>query len=216
MALYEDEAAELLRRIENGDFAGRKTLPQIRDLAKARAVSTSTIRTAIALLEQHGFVRRVRGQGTIILPPPPARRTITLPGDLPHEWTASATRSTQPAPASVASILGIAPDASIRRQRRVTVPAGEPPLVIADTWLSATADANALDDAIGAWQAVTARAATRDHARLLEITPGLPVIEITEVRDSPDSGHPLTVTVCVLPANRVQISVDSHGGGCGP
>lgn len=174
MALYENEAAELLRRIENGDFAGRKTLPQIRDLAKARAVSTSTIRTAIALLEQHGYVRRVRGQGTIILPPPPARRTITLPGDLPHEWTADATRSTQPAPASVASILATAPGASIRCHQRVTVPPGEPPLVIADTWLSATADEDALDDAIPTRQTVTARAATRDHARLLEITPASP------------------------------------------
>jgi GntR family transcriptional regulator len=45
-------------------------LPSVREVARAAAVNPMTVSKAYSLLEAKGVVRRVRGQGMEVLPPP--------------------------------------------------------------------------------------------------------------------------------------------------
>ena len=61
------QLADALRvRIVDGDLSPGDRLPSEPDLAKVLGVSRASIRAAITLLEEDGFVRRRRGSGTYI------------------------------------------------------------------------------------------------------------------------------------------------------
>lgn len=130
-----------------------------------------------------------------------------------------------PAPPVVADVLGIEPGTETLRRRRVTSPAGQPPFQLVDTWLSAEAVADAprvaepstgpggyldrLEEAGHgpiSWQETTrARMPSREEAKLLEVSPSLPVFELVLVGTSGRTGRPLEVTVRVIPADRVEM-----------
>lgn len=68
-SLYLRVADELIQEVANDPGSGPLLLPQERDLALRFKVSRSTIRQALALLEQYDLVQRRRGHGTLLTKP---------------------------------------------------------------------------------------------------------------------------------------------------
>jgi DNA-binding LacI/PurR family transcriptional regulator len=68
-SLYIKIADELIQQVTNEPGPGPLLLPQERDLASRFQVSRSTIRQALALLEQYDLVQRRRGHGTLLTKP---------------------------------------------------------------------------------------------------------------------------------------------------
>lgn len=243
MARYEIEVAHLRRMIESGECAVGTTLPRITDLTAERGVSAATIRRALEVLEEEGLVRVVRGTGAIVQPPTPARRRIqrgllverdpsrgyVFPAAAhagePWEVHGRPRASMEPAPAPVATTLGVDVGAPTLRRRRVTSPAGEPAFQLVDTWLSPQAVADAprvaepstgpggyldrLEEAdhgpVGWTETTRARLPTSEEAKLLSISAQLPVLELTLVGRSGRTDEVLEVTVRVIPADRVEV-----------
>ena len=59
-------AQELRGRILAGEWAPGERLPSEPELARRRTVSRSSLRSAIAMLEEDGYVSRRRGSGTYV------------------------------------------------------------------------------------------------------------------------------------------------------
>ncbi|WP_068758751.1 GntR family transcriptional regulator [Thermobifida cellulosilytica] len=137
-------------------------------------------------------------------------------------------RAVVPIPARPAELLGLEEGTEVLRRRRVTSPAGEPPYQIADTWIHPTAVADApqvaephtgpggyldrLEEAGHgpiAWTEYTrVRMPEPDEARHLGMPDSMPVMEIARVGSSARTGAPVEVTICVIPADRVELVAD--------
>jgi GntR family transcriptional regulator len=132
--------------------------------------------------------------------------------------------SAPPCPARVAEHLGVAPGERVTRRRRVTSPAGEPPYQLVDSWIHPAAVASApraaqadtgpggyldrIEEAghgpIGWTEYIRARMPDPAEADLLEIAVRAVVMEIVRVGVSAATQAPVEVTVCVIPADRVE------------
>lgn len=139
---------------------------------------------------------------------------------------------TAPIPATVAELLGVEPGIEVLRRRRVTSPVGEPPFQLADTWISPAAVADApkvaepstgpggyldrLEEAGHgpvSWQEIArVRMPDPEEARLLDMPAAMPVLELSRVGISARTEQPIEVTVCVIPADRVEIVTDLRRG----
>lgn len=84
---WREIADELLRRIEEGDFAreegsGRRQLPPEMDLREEYGASRNTIRDAITWLASRGHVVSEQGKGTfVVFRPAPFHVTLSARGD---------------------------------------------------------------------------------------------------------------------------------------
>lgn len=65
--LYINVYDELLLRITKGEFCSGSQLPSEPDLARELGVSRATLRQALALLQDDGLVRNIRGKGNYVL-----------------------------------------------------------------------------------------------------------------------------------------------------
>jgi GntR family transcriptional regulator len=148
--------------------------------------------------------------------------------DEPWQTHGSPYRSYETAPAVVTEQFGLDPGAEVLRRRRVMSPEGEPPFQIVDTWLSPQAVLDApriaepstgqggyldrLEDAGHApisWsEVVRTRMPTDEEARLLEISPQLPVLEMILLGRSGRTEEVLEVTIRVIPGDRVEMVSD--------
>jgi GntR family transcriptional regulator len=72
---YRDLAADLRRRIADGEFPAGSTLPRIEDLEAEFGLSRQTVRAAIAELANEGLVTPIRKRGTVVRD----RSTIRIP-----------------------------------------------------------------------------------------------------------------------------------------
>ena len=120
-------AQELRRRIRLGELAPGDKLPSEPDLAQDRAVSRSSVRAAITILEEEGFVSRRHGSGTYVTHRP------ALLNDLSRNFgvssliastglapgTAEETCELVPAPPAVAAALEVAERTEVSCLRRV-------------------------------------------------------------------------------------------------
>jgi DNA-binding GntR family transcriptional regulator len=120
-------AQELRNLIRSGELAPGDKLPSEPELAHGRAVSRSSMRAAITMLEEEGFVRRRHGSGTYVTHRP------ALPNDLSRNFgvssliastglepgTAEETSELVPAPDFVAEALEVAPGSAVSALRRV-------------------------------------------------------------------------------------------------
>lgn len=120
-------AQDLRARIRSGEWGPGERLPSEPELARRRTVSRSSMRAAIAMLEEEGYVQRRRGSGTYVTHRP------ALPNDLGRNFgvssliahsgatpgTAEERSGTEPAPAAVAEALGIAEGEPVGALRRV-------------------------------------------------------------------------------------------------
>jgi GntR family transcriptional regulator len=121
-------AQELRTRILAGEWRPGDRIPSEPELARREAVSRSSMRAAITMLEEDGVVSRKHGSGTYVTYRP------ALPHDLGRNFgvsslirstgmepgTVEASSGAVPAPAAVAEALGVpegAPVSSLRRVR---------------------------------------------------------------------------------------------------
>jgi GntR family transcriptional regulator len=147
-------ADNVRRQIEDGKYPPGSTLPQVKQAAEARGVSSETMRAAYKALETEGLVRSIKRIGFTVLDQPDRRRisrgnTVTRgprgyvfpaasrPGE---KWDTHGQPypAALPAPAKVAKHFGVEAGTVLTRRRRVTSPPGEPPFQLVDTWLSPT------------------------------------------------------------------------------
>jgi GntR family transcriptional regulator len=120
-------AEELRARILAGEWQPGDRLPSEPELARRRTVSRSSMRAAITVLEEDGYVSRRHGSGTYVTARP------ALPSDLGRNFGVSALISHNgmtpgsaeessgavPAPAEVAAALDIEPGQPVSTLRRV-------------------------------------------------------------------------------------------------
>ena len=120
-------AEELRARILAGEWQPGDRLPSEPELARLRTVSRSSMRAAITVLEEDGFVTRRHGSGTYV------RARPALPSDLGRNFGVSAliaqngmspgsaeeTPASVPASPEVAAALEVEPGAPVSVLRRV-------------------------------------------------------------------------------------------------
>jgi GntR family transcriptional regulator len=166
-------AQELRARIRAGEWQPGERMPSEPELARRRTVSRSSMRGAIAMLEEEGYVSRRHGSGTYVTHRP------ALPNDLGRNFgvsqliastglqpgTLEESSGAVPAPASVAAALGVAEGELVSTLRRVRT-AGGRRVVDATDWCRT--DDLAPDDlpAIGGgsvYAALAARGLTVHH-----------------------------------------------------
>ena len=109
-------AQDLRARIRAGEWRPGERMPSEPELARRRTVSRSSMRAAIAMLEEEGYVSRRHGSGTYVTHRP------ALPHDLGRNFGVSSliastglqpgcveeSSGAVPAPAAVAEALGVA------------------------------------------------------------------------------------------------------------
>jgi DNA-binding GntR family transcriptional regulator len=133
-------AEELRTRILAGEWRPGERLPSEPELARRRTVSRSSMRAAITVLEEDGYVSRRHGSGTYVTHRP------ALPNDLGRNFGVSSmiARSgmqpgtveeevgTVPAPAAVAEALGVEEGAIVSSLRRVRTADGRRVVDVSD------------------------------------------------------------------------------------
>ncbi len=120
-------AQELRARIRAGEWRPGERIPSEPELARQETVSRSSMRAAITMLEEEGFVNRRHGSGTYVTHRP------ALPNELGRNFgvsrmiaseglepgTVEESSGTEPAPRAVAEILGIEEGERVSALRRV-------------------------------------------------------------------------------------------------
>lgn len=200
--LYYQLAQALQRSIESGDIPPRKHLGNEVELAKELGVSRPTVRRALGYLVARGLLVRRRGVGTVVVPTS-IRRSIGLTSlfdDLLDSGRRPTTRvlllSTVPCPPDVASTLGLEPGDKVTHLRRLRLVDDEP-LAIMENYLPAgiaRLDRAELEqtglyrllreagvEARIASQTIGARGASPNEAKLLDIEPGAPILQLRRV-----------------------------------
>lgn len=137
-----------------------------------------------------------------------------------------------PIPGRVAQLLGVEPEGLVLRRRRVTSPVGEPPFQLVDTWIHPDAVAEVpqvaepstgpggyldrLEEAGHgpiSWQEVgRVRMPDPEEARLLDMPAAMPVMELSRIGNSARTERAIEVTVCVIPADRVELITELRRG----
>lgn len=58
---------QIISKIENGEFESNSLLPSENDLMQYYNVSRDTVRKSLNLLEQNGYIQKLKGKGSIVL-----------------------------------------------------------------------------------------------------------------------------------------------------
>jgi GntR family transcriptional regulator len=127
--------AETLReRLLAGELKAGAQLPSEPELARELGVSRSSLRSAIALLEADGLVRRMHGSGTFVTDRPLLRNDLSRNFGVSEmiaaaglkPGTAHGQAALEPAPEDVANAFGIGPRTPLSVLRRVRTADGKP------------------------------------------------------------------------------------------
>lgn len=229
-------ADELRGRIHAGEWGPGDRLPSEPELARRRAVSRSSVRSAIAMLEEEGSVSRRHGSGTYVTHRP------ALTNDLRRNFgvssliastglepgTAVETYELVAAPTAVAAALGVDVGAAVTSWRRVRT-ADERRVVDTTDWCR-TDDLSPeeLRDIGGGsiYSALAARGLVVHHgiarltpgnadaevARRLDVARGALLLTIDQV-DTTADGVPVLVSREHHLADAFSFSVLRHGPG---
>ena len=133
-------AQELRARIRAGEWRPGERIPSEPELARQETVSRSSMRAAITMLEEEGFVSRRHGSGTYVTHRP------ALPNELGRNFgvsrmiaseglepgTVEESSGSEPAPRAVAEILGIEEGERVSALRRVRTADGRPVVDVTD------------------------------------------------------------------------------------
>jgi GntR family transcriptional regulator len=166
--------ADTLRsRVQAGELRAGSRLPSEPDLARSLGVSRSSLRGAIALLEEDGLLRRAHGSGTYVTHKP------LLRNDLSRNFSVSALigatglepgtehgcAALEPAPGQVATAFGVSEGTSLSVLRRVRTADGRAVVDTTDWCRPEVLDPVALSDlADGSlYQALGARGLSVHH-----------------------------------------------------
>lgn len=172
-------ADDLRRRILAGEWRPGERLPSEPELAKRRTVSRSSMRAAIALLEDDGFVRRRQGSGTYVVHRP------ALDNDLGRNFgvssmiaatglepdTVDETAGEVEAPPAVAAALGLPDGAAVTCLRRVRTADGRRVVDMTDWCRPDHLSADGLPPGGSIYNELTARGLAVHHG-VAHLTPG--------------------------------------------
>lgn len=195
----------LRQQIRDGVYGAADPLPPEKELSRQFGVARITVRRALERLEREGAIDRQRGRGTFVRPGGAQPHVAaSLSGSIENLIAMGLRTEVRvialdylPAPADVASALGVARGTVVQRAVRVRAHAGVP-FSHLTTWLpedlGRSFDAEALRDtpllvlldragvkARSAEQTITAKLAVPGVAELLGLQPGEPVLSITRV-----------------------------------
>jgi GntR family transcriptional regulator len=182
--------ADTLRsRVQAGELRAGSRLPSEPDLARSLGVSRSSLRGAIALLEEDGLLRRAHGSGTFVTHKP------LLRNDLSRNFSVSAMigatglepgtqrgrSALELAPPEVAAPFGLADGAPLSVLRRVRTAEGRAVVDTTDWCRPEVLDPAALSDlADGSlYQALAARGLTVHHG-VASLHPALAPAEVAK------------------------------------
>jgi len=101
MAIYQDIAEELRRRIKDGVYAVGEALPSEPQLMDEFGVARPTVRNALAYLRRDGLIEAARGKGMFVAQPPPVLTVRT------GRFSRAARRAGKGALAAEAEALGL-------------------------------------------------------------------------------------------------------------
>ena len=215
------QLADVLRdRIVDGELSPGDRLPSEPDLARVLGVSRASVRAAITLLEEDGFVRRRRGSGTYI-----ANRPVH--NDLGRNFGVSSMIAaiglepgvvdehceTAPAPPEIAAALGIETGEPVSILRRVRTASGRR-VVDSTDWLRA--DDIGEDElrlvADGSIYAILAERGLPIHHGIAQVTPDTADAEIAQRLHVPRGALLLTMFQVDETANgrRALVSREHH------
>jgi GntR family transcriptional regulator len=128
LSRYAALAAALRDHIVAGHWPAGSSLPAEQSLAAEHQVALGTLRQALALLVEQGFVERRHGQGTFVkggLAGAPMLRFFRFGGGEQTPQSRIVNRKVLPPPAEVANALALAPRASALRLERLRSLAGQ-------------------------------------------------------------------------------------------
>jgi len=83
--LFQQLAAIIRAQIQRGDLRPRQVLPSETHLIQRYGVSRGTVRQAMALLREEGWIVTVQGRGSFVAPEPPIDRDETPQQDAPDQ-----------------------------------------------------------------------------------------------------------------------------------
>jgi GntR family transcriptional regulator len=120
-------AQELRARIHAGEWRPGERMPSEPELARRQTVSRSSMRAAITLLEEEGYVSRRQGSGTYVTHRPALRHDLGRNSGVSsliastglRPGTVEASSGEVPAPARVAEALGVGEGEPVSTLRRV-------------------------------------------------------------------------------------------------
>lgn len=204
LALHRQVFLALRDQILQGAYAPGAMLPNEEELCALFGVSRITLRRAVSDLEAQDLLRRRHGRGTFVSPQLPGTRPAATLGlvDSLHraamETSAEVLRFERAAPPPVISRqLGLSPSDkavhAVRLRRR-----GRIPVAVTDAWIPLSFGRHitarrlrtqALYEILVAEgvafgrvvQEITAVAATPDHARLLDVEIGSPMLRLARL-----------------------------------
>jgi GntR family transcriptional regulator len=194
-------ASELRQRIRAGEWRPGERMPSEPELARRQTVSRSSMRAAITLLEEEGWVSRKHGSGTYVSHRP------ALPSDLGRNFGVSSmirhatglepgteeeSAGVEPAPKWVAAALGIDAGAPVGVLRRVRTAGGRRVVDVTD-WIRV--DHVAPEDLreIGStYRGLAERGLVVEHG-VAELTPWNADGEVAERLDVPSGTLLLTI-----------------------
>lgn len=127
LSLRHSIARGIRRRVVAGDLSPGERLPSEPELARTLGVSRSSLRAAIAVLEEEGLVRRLHGSGTYVTHRPLMRNDLSrnfgvssMIANMGLEpGTVDERCGSEPAPAAVAEALGLEPGDAVSALHRV-------------------------------------------------------------------------------------------------
>jgi GntR family transcriptional regulator len=229
-------ADDLRSRVLTGELTVGAQLPSEPELARRMHVSRSSLRAAIALLEEEGLLRRVHGSGTYVNDRPLLRDDISHNLSVTAMITATGRRpgarrtvaTLEPAPRQVTEAFGLPERALLSALRRVRTANGQPVVDTTD-WcrpemLDPKAMANPVDGSV--YRALADRGLTIHHgvatmhpsvadkstAERLEVDEGSLLLTLFQI-DSTADGVVALVSLEIYRADAFIVSVYRRGPG---
>ncbi|MGK5729748.1 GntR family transcriptional regulator [Streptomyces sp. URMC 124] len=132
-ALHRRIAADLVRRIQSGEWPSGAQLPSRVTLASEYSVHEQTIRLAVTLLRRRGILEGEQRQRLYVAHPPPMRALTDPDAEWPHAFEVL-DRSSQAATVDLAGRLSVAVGASLRREIVECMDPGGRSAMVVTTW----------------------------------------------------------------------------------
>lgn len=221
---YNEIAADLRRRLGEGEFAAGRLLPSESDLTRSYGASRVTVRRALDLLRAEGLVDSRQGFGWFVAADP-LRQALGRLGTIEEQLGSSGVKAERRVlefafvepPPSVADVLG---PGTVLQVRRVNLADGEPfaritvwcPQELAEELSRAEVERSPFYELLpvalgGATQTIGAAAALPEDAEVLEIPVGSPVLRCVRVTSAAD-GTPILVSEHIFPAHRTEFVIE--------
>ncbi|MEV7507844.1 GntR family transcriptional regulator [Streptomyces sp. NPDC091201] len=216
-------AEDLRQQISSGHFKPGERLPSETQLANRYTVSTSTLRSALALLQGEGLVEKIHGNGNFVRRP---LRRITYTGGAaaPAPWTAfsaplrmTARTMNIEAPSHLTALLNVPPQSPLTEVLFAThegktphslahiyVPLDRAPTTPPLAGRIAVSAAELCAPLSEVQERISARLPTQEEARTLRISPSLAVLSLTRVATDA-TGRVVEAALLVLPGDRADV-----------